>query len=74
MSYPCRLLYDEDLSDMFHWKYTQFSQFNSDNTLIMVSGVHVGPNSTSGEIAVFALKRKTSGLPFFLRLLSATVL
>lgn len=38
------------------WKYTQFSQFNSTDTLLLVSGVHFGvQNSTSGEIAVFSL-------------------
>ncbi|XP_044161996.1 F-box/WD repeat-containing protein 5 [Bufo gargarizans] len=39
-----------------HWNYTQFSQFNSDDTLLLVSGVYVGPhNSCAGEIAVFSL-------------------
>lgn len=43
----------------FSWKYTQFSQFNSSDTLLLVSGVHFGtPLSTSGEIAVFRLARK----------------
>lgn len=38
------------------WKYTQFSQFNSTDTLLLVSGVHFGVHSsTSGEIAVFSL-------------------
>lgn len=40
----------------FSWKYTQFSQFNQSDTLLMVSGVHFGsPHSTSGEIAVFSV-------------------
>nr|CAJ82740.1 F-box and WD-40 domain protein 5 [Xenopus tropicalis] len=39
-----------------HWSYTQFSQFNSDDSLLLVSGVFVGPhNSSAGEIAVFSL-------------------
>lgn len=39
------------------WKYTQFSQFNATDTLLLVSGVHFGVhNSTSGEIAVFNLE------------------
>lgn len=38
------------------WKYTQFSQFNASDTLLLVSGVHFGVrSSTSGEIAVFSL-------------------
>ncbi|KAJ9588210.1 hypothetical protein L9F63_018431, partial [Diploptera punctata] len=41
----------------FSWKYTQFSQFNQSDTLLLVSGVHFGtPHSTSGEIAVFSLQ------------------
>lgn len=40
----------------FSWKYTQFSQFNQSDTLLLVSGVHFGsPHSTSGEIAVFSV-------------------
>lgn len=39
------------------WKYTQYSQFNSSDTLLLVSGVHFGVHSsTSGEIAVFGLE------------------
>lgn len=42
---------------IFSWKYTQFSQFNKSDTLLLVSGVHFGvPTSTSGEIAVFSLQ------------------
>lgn len=41
----------------FTWKYTQYSQFNESDTLLLVSGVHFGsPYSTSGEIAVFSLQ------------------
>lgn len=40
----------------FSWKYTQYSQFNQSDTLLLVSGVHFGsPYSTSGEIAVFSI-------------------
>lgn len=40
----------------FSWKYTQYSQFNQSDTLLLVSGVHFGsPHSTSGEIAVFSV-------------------
>lgn len=38
------------------WKYTQYSQFNQSDTLLLVSGVHFGaPQSTSGEIAVISV-------------------
>ncbi|XP_066582854.1 F-box/WD repeat-containing protein 5 [Prorops nasuta] len=51
--YPVNIKYLHDMK-AFSWKYTQFSQFNSTDTLLLVSGVHFGtPHSTSGEIAVF---------------------
>ncbi|CAH1785488.1 unnamed protein product [Owenia fusiformis] len=53
-TYPTRIKYSEDLRGLT-WKYTQFSQFNESDTLLLVSGVHFGSNSTSGEIAVFSL-------------------
>ncbi|XP_067417687.1 F-box/WD repeat-containing protein 5 [Emydura macquarii macquarii] len=44
----------------YNWSYTQFSQFNSDDSLLLVSGVFVGPrNSSSGEIAVISLENFT---------------
>lgn len=44
----------------FNWGYTQFSQFNADDTLLLVSGVYLGPhNSSSGEIAVISLDNYT---------------
>ncbi|XP_011504253.1 PREDICTED: F-box/WD repeat-containing protein 5 [Ceratosolen solmsi marchali] len=53
--YPVSIKYQYDMK-VFSWKYTQFSQFNSSDTLLLVSGVHFGtPHSTSGEIAVFRL-------------------
>ncbi|XP_034047339.1 F-box/WD repeat-containing protein 5 [Thalassophryne amazonica] len=40
----------------FNWGYTQFSQFNADDSLLLVSGVYLGPHhSSSGEIAVISL-------------------
>ncbi|XP_078406597.1 F-box/WD repeat-containing protein 5 isoform X2 [Cetorhinus maximus] len=40
----------------YNWSYTQFSQFNAEDTLLLVSGVYTGPHSSSsGEIAVFSL-------------------
>lgn len=54
-TYPVRIKYMHDMK-MFSWKYTQYSQFNSSDTLLLVSGVYFGsPHSTSGEIAVFRL-------------------
>ncbi|XP_074871833.1 F-box/WD repeat-containing protein 5 [Carettochelys insculpta] len=45
---------------LYNWSYTQFSQFNSDDSLLLVSGVFVGPrNSSSGEIAVVSLENFT---------------
>ncbi|XP_043259076.1 F-box/WD repeat-containing protein 5 isoform X2 [Colletes gigas] len=53
--YPVKIKYLHDMKT-FSWEYTQFSQFNSSDTLLLVSGVHFGtPLSTSGEIAVFRL-------------------
>ncbi|KAJ8673451.1 hypothetical protein QAD02_004713 [Eretmocerus hayati] len=53
--HPVSVRYYRDMKT-FSWKYTQFSQFNSSDTLLLVSGVHFGtPLSTSGEIAVFKL-------------------
>uniref|UniRef100_H3CUE3 F-box and WD repeat domain containing 5 n=1 Tax=Tetraodon nigroviridis TaxID=99883 RepID=H3CUE3_TETNG len=44
----------------FNWAYTQFSQFNADDTLLLVSGVYLGPHhSSSGEIAVISLENYT---------------
>ncbi|XP_029300652.1 LOW QUALITY PROTEIN: F-box/WD repeat-containing protein 5 [Cottoperca gobio] len=44
----------------FNWGYTQFSQFNADDTLLLVSGVYLGPHhSSSGEIAVISLDNYT---------------
>ncbi|XP_032425919.1 F-box/WD repeat-containing protein 5 isoform X2 [Xiphophorus hellerii] len=44
----------------FNWGYTQFSQFNPDDTLLLVSGVYLGPHhSSSGEIAVISLENYT---------------
>ncbi|XP_063242847.1 F-box/WD repeat-containing protein 5 isoform X2 [Bacillus rossius redtenbacheri] len=55
-SYPASMKYHHDMK-AFSWKYTQFSQFNESDTLLLVSGVHFGsPHSMSGEIAVFSLQ------------------
>ncbi|XP_061554120.1 F-box/WD repeat-containing protein 5 [Phycodurus eques] len=44
----------------FNWGYTQFSQFNADDSLLLVSGVYLGPHhSSSGEIAVLSLENYT---------------
>lgn len=54
-TYPATIKYSHDMRK-FSWKYTQYSQFNQSDTLLLVSGVHFGsPHSTSGEIAVFSV-------------------
>ncbi|VDO82684.1 unnamed protein product [Soboliphyme baturini] len=52
---PYQLLHVKRLNDALHWKYTQYAQFNEDDSMIMVSGVHFGQNNTTGEIAVFEI-------------------
>jgi len=48
---------------IYLWKYTQFAQFNTSDTMLLVSGVHPGDNGTMGEIAVFSTQRElTVGL------------
>ncbi|XP_022197374.2 F-box/WD repeat-containing protein 5 isoform X3 [Nilaparvata lugens] len=54
--FPVQMKFHRDMKS-FSWQYTQFSQFNQSDTLLLVSGVHFGAaNSTSGEIAVFSLQ------------------
>ncbi|XP_053413363.1 F-box/WD repeat-containing protein 5 [Nycticebus coucang] len=49
------LLHSADMRP-YNWSYTQFSQFNQDDSLLLASGVFLGPhNSSSGEIAVISL-------------------
>ncbi|RWS11666.1 F-box/WD repeat-containing protein 5-like protein [Dinothrombium tinctorium] len=52
--FPFKVKYSKDMK-AFHWRYTQFSQFNETDTLLLVSGVHFGVHTASGEIAVFSL-------------------
>ncbi|XP_062545507.1 F-box/WD repeat-containing protein 5 [Armigeres subalbatus] len=55
-AYPSTIRHSYDMRKL-SWKYTQFSQFNQSDTLLLVSGVHFGsPHSTSGEIAVFTVQ------------------
>ncbi|KAJ8917445.1 hypothetical protein NQ315_005492 [Exocentrus adspersus] len=55
-AYPSKVKYTRNMK-YFKWKYTQYSQFNESDTLLLVSGVHFGTtHSTSGEIAVFNLE------------------
>lgn len=55
-AYPATIRDSYDMRKL-SWKYTQFSQFNQSDTLLLVSGVHFGsPHSTSGEIAVFTVQ------------------
>lgn len=61
-TYPCSIKYSHNMKQ-FSWKYTQYSQFNRTDTLLLVSGVHFGsPHSTSGEIAVFYVDNNSSYL------------
>ncbi|OQV17517.1 F-box/WD repeat-containing protein 5 [Hypsibius exemplaris] len=54
-AFPVRRRFQENMKE-HGWKYTQWSAFNSSNTLLLVSGVHFGPISTSGELFVFNLE------------------
>lgn len=61
-NHPCTERYAHNMKQ-FSWKYSQYSQFNQSDTLLLVSGVHFGsPQSTSGEIAVFYLGATESHL------------
>jgi len=53
--YPARIKHYYDMK-IYSWKNTQFSQFNESDTLLLVSGVHFGNHSNTGEIAVFNLE------------------
>jgi F-box/WD-40 domain protein 5 len=54
-TYPTSLRHSADMRE-FTWKYTQSTQFNATDTLLLVSGVHFGSHSISGEIAIFTLQ------------------
>lgn len=54
--HPCTLRFQANMTKDFSWRYTQFSQFNKTDTSLLVSGVHYGNMTTSGEIAVFDLQ------------------
>ncbi|XP_067139924.1 F-box/WD repeat-containing protein 5 [Centruroides vittatus] len=58
-SYPCTVRYSFDMR-VYSWDYTQFSQFNESDTLLLVSGVHFGMHTASGEIAVFNIQEDFS--------------
>ncbi|KAH8298179.1 hypothetical protein KR018_010563 [Drosophila ironensis] len=61
-THPCSERFAHNMKQ-FSWKYSQYSQFNQSDTLLLVSGVHFGsPQSTSGEIAVFYLGAEESYL------------
>lgn len=53
-SLPTRVKYSTDMK-YYSWNYTQFAQFNESDSLLLVSGVHFGAHTASGEIAVFNL-------------------
>ncbi|XP_053774563.1 F-box/WD repeat-containing protein 5 isoform X2 [Desmodus rotundus] len=53
------LLHSADMRP-YNWSYTQFSQFNQDDSLLLASGVFLGPhNASSGEIVVISLDNFT---------------
>ncbi|XP_018017695.1 F-box/WD repeat-containing protein 5 [Hyalella azteca] len=56
--YPCRMVYQADLQRKYNWKFACYSQFNSSDTLLMVSGAYfgTGPFLTSGEVVIFDLE------------------
>ncbi|GAB0097263.1 F-box/WD repeat-containing protein 5 [Sergentomyia squamirostris] len=55
-TYPSKPVFSHNMKQ-FSWKYTQYSQFNQSDTLLLVSGVHFGsPQTSSGEIAVFSVQ------------------
>ncbi|XP_064458701.1 F-box/WD repeat-containing protein 5-like [Ornithodoros turicata] len=53
--FPATVRHSRNMRDL-SWNYTQFSQFNESDTLLLVSGVHFGAHTASGEIAVFNLR------------------
>jgi len=55
--FPVELWNEADMK-VHLWKYTQFSQFNLPDTMLLVSGVHPGDHGTMGEIAVFSTRRE----------------
>lgn len=54
-SVPTKVKYSSDMK-FYSWNYTQYSQFNESDTLLLVSGVHFGAHTASGEIAVFNIE------------------
>lgn len=56
-AHPARVAHTRNMRELC-WNYTQFSQFNESDTLLLVSGVHFGTNTASGEIAVFNLQEE----------------
>lgn len=55
------LLHSADMRP-YNWSYAQFSQFNQDDSLLLASGVFLGPHSSSsGEIAVISLGERAGG-------------
>jgi len=54
-THPVKLAHSRNMK-VFSWKYTQFSQFNESDSLLLVSGVLFGLHSTGGEIAIFSVE------------------
>jgi hypothetical protein len=51
-------MHERDLAAALHWRYTQYSQFNDDSSMLLLSGVHQPSNSVNGEIAIYEVDRE----------------
>lgn len=51
-------MHERDMADALNWRYTQYSQFNDDGTMLLLSGVHQPSNNINGEIAIYLVDRK----------------
>ena len=61
--YPARMIFQADLQRKFNWKFASFSQFNTSDTMLMVSGAYfgTGPFLTAGEVVIFDLESESVG-------------
>uniref|UniRef100_A0A914WGW1 F-box domain-containing protein n=1 Tax=Plectus sambesii TaxID=2011161 RepID=A0A914WGW1_9BILA len=68
--HPVTLMHERDLSSSLNWRYTQYSQFNGDSSLLLLSGVHKPANNTSGEIAIYSIDREEETMHFRCRVMN----
>ena len=52
VSNPVLPIISQSMVKVFRWKYTQYSEFNENDTMLLVSGVKNGTNN-AGQIAIF---------------------